>query len=192
MKNAEPSPDLAAQERHHLGLVIFLVSLAVLFTASLVGYLFTRLAMPAGSVHLPLGLWLSTVVLLLAGFSIHKTQRCLLDRQFDRGRRWLNATFGLSLAFLIIQAPCVLLLLKSHWLVLNQDNFGGYGLVLALIAIHALHVIGGMVPLAWQTYRAHYHNLSAAQASSLRSCALYWHFLDVVWLLMFALFLFTG
>ncbi|NKB70400.1 MAG: hypothetical protein GKR89_25295 [Candidatus Latescibacteria bacterium] len=191
MQNAEPTPDLAAQQRHHLGLVIFLVSLAVLFAASLVGYIITRLAMPEGSVDLPAGLWFSTVLLLLSGLTIHKTQTSLHQDQFTWAHRWLKATFALSLAFLIVQAPCVLFLLESHWRVLNQENFGGYGLVLALIAIHALHVIGGMVPLAWQTYRAHFHGLSRAQAPNLRSCALYWHFLDGVWLIMFALFLLT-
>ncbi len=60
-----------------------------------------------------------------------------------------------------------------------------YGLVMFLILVHALHVIGGMVALgivAWFGYRGAYDHESHA---GVRNCTLYWHFLDIVWIVMF-------
>lgn len=61
-----------------------------------------------------------------------------------------------------------------------------------LIALHAAHVVGGLVPLGIVTGRALRGWYDARHAEGVRSCALYWHFLDVVWLTMFGLLYLTG
>ncbi|MGN6506488.1 MAG: cytochrome c oxidase subunit 3 [Tepidisphaeraceae bacterium] len=62
-----------------------------------------------------------------------------------------------------------------------------YALVMALILIHALHVVGGLVALgivAYHGYRGFYDH---EQHAGVTNCVLYWHFLDAVWILMFTL-----
>ena len=67
-----------------------------------------------------------------------------------------------------------------------------YGLTLTLIAIHAFHVIGGLLPLTVLALRNLREGLTFSDRISIQTCALYWHFLEIVWILMFGTFLILG
>ena len=190
-------PDSAAEvtPAQRLGMVLFLVSLAVLFAAGVVGYLVIRgrsgSALPPGSIELPAGLWASTAVLLGSGLT---TRAAVLNlrRGSPAGlRRWLSFTWALGAVFMAIQTPCMVDLLNSHEVALEQKNVSIYGIAAALILIHALHVIGGMAPLSWLTLQALRHRLGPARRSAVHLWATYWHFLEVVWIILLALFFFT-
>ena len=60
-----------------------------------------------------------------------------------------------------------------------------------ITALHALHLLGGLV--AWgRTMAKVRRGLEVTEVRmSVELCAVYWHFLLVVWLVMFCLFLFT-
>ncbi len=176
-----------------LGMMLFLASLTVLFAAGVVAYLFIRLrsptAPPPGQIQLPLGLWISTAVLLGAGLTVHAAQRSARQGRMHTAQRWLGWTCGLSVAFIIIQTPSMMKLLATHRWALAQHHTGIYGLTFALIIIHALHVLGGLVPLGFLTYKALYNRLGHQHQPLVRACAIYWHFLEVVWVLLFGVFL---
>lgn len=72
---------------------------------------------------------------------------------------------------------------------LFQQRLALYGLVFFLVLIHALHVFGGIIALArtWQQARRGVYDHEHYQP--VRHVALYWHFLDAVWLAMFFTFL---
>jgi heme/copper-type cytochrome/quinol oxidase subunit 3 len=48
-----------------------------------------------------------------------------------------------------------------------------------------------MVPLSWLTLQALRHRLGPARQPAVRLWATYWHFLEVVWLILLAVFLIT-
>jgi len=56
-----------------------------------------------------------------------------------------------------------------------------------LTGTHALHVIGGLVLLAVVTYKAFRGDYTSVYHPGVRYSAMYWHFLDAVWLIMFTL-----
>ena len=66
-----------------------------------------------------------------------------------------------------------------------------FGLTFCLIAIHVGHVLGGLIPLSFLAIRTFVHKLGIEQMPMVRGCASYWHFLELVWLAMFAAFLLT-
>lgn len=188
----DPQPDSGFR----LGLLLFLASLAVFFGASIVGYLAIRLnsplAPPPGHLALPPTLWISTAALLFTGWAIH-----MADRQARAGRievlhQWLGLSLGLGAAFIAIQFPCLLALWQSHRIALAQERSALYGLTSVLIVLHALHVLGGMAPLGWLTVRAWRGTLGPAHRAGVQGCALYWHFLEVVWIVLFGMFLITA
>ena len=188
-----PAAEISPAQR--LGMILFLASLAVLFAAGVAGYLVIRgrsgSALPPGSIELPAGLWASTVVLLGSGLTTRAAVRNLRRGSADDLRRWLSSTWVLSAVFMVIQTPCMVGLLESHEVALEQKNPSIYGIAAALILIHALHVIGGMVPLSWLTLQVLLRRLSPARESAIHLWATYWHFLEAVWIILLALFLIT-
>lgn len=185
-----PAPDPA--KIRTLGLRLFLVSLAVLFAASLLGYVVYRLASPTaparGWLHLPHLLWASTIFLLVSTGLLHAAGRAA---QPDRMRNRCIAAAGAAIAFVILQTPCIVIMIRDHFQLEHEHvHTGLYGLVMFLIALHALHVIGGLISLLIIAIVS--HRRGRIDPASVRDAARFWHFLDLVWLTMFATFLLTA
>ena len=62
----------------------------------------------------------------------------------------------------------------------------------ALTALHGVHVVAGLIPMAVTTRRAYAGRYSAERHEGVTMCAMYWHFLDAVWLIIFCNLVFVG
>ncbi|MEX6503671.1 cytochrome c oxidase subunit 3 [Pseudomonas zhanjiangensis] len=75
--------------------------------------------------------------------------------------------------------------LASRGLGLEHDNF--FTLYWILTGLHFLHVLLGMLILAWMAGRCWRRAYRANDCSGLESGVLYWHMVDLVWVLLFPL-----
>jgi heme/copper-type cytochrome/quinol oxidase subunit 3 len=166
---------------------IFLATLAVLFVAAIVGYLVVRTKAtdwpPPGMPRLPAGLGLATLVLLAASVTVQGSLRAIRRGQRTASARWLAATLGLSVAFLAIQS-------WNWWGLIRLRLTAGSNLYaftfFMLTGLHAAHVIGGIVLLAIVLTRSARGRYDSGHHSGVTYSAMYWHFLDAVWLVLFA------
>jgi cytochrome c oxidase subunit 3 len=191
-----------------LGMSLFLVALGILFAASMLAYGLIRViasrpvvnpltqeaappaAPPLGAIDMPIGLWASTAIILLSSYTIHRAlENVRLERQ-ARFRKALLATVLLALAFLIVQAPSLGVLLADH--LTPETGHKLYGAAIFLIIVHALHFVGGIIPLVFVTAQAHAHRYDHEHFGPVKLLTWYWHFLDIVWLTMFAILLILG
>jgi cytochrome c oxidase subunit 3 len=178
-----------------LGMWFFLASLSMLFLSSMFGYILIRTHL-AGSARsapivLPRALWGSTAILLLGSLTIHRAIANIRVERIPKFHFYLYSTFFLALVFLAVQIPCLWEILRVH----NQEKLVGvglYGLVFCLIVLHALHVVGGIGAMSFVTYKTLKGRYDHENFMGIRHAALYWHFLDVVWIFMFTIFLITG
>ncbi len=168
-------------------MVLFLMSLSVLFAAAMVGYLAIRLRAdawpPPGMPGLPAGLWLSAALLLTGSGSVHWA---LTSARGDRQTMLLAAmiiTLVLGVLFLISQAVNWAALMDLH--VRPATNLYGFTFFM-LTGLHGAHVVGGLVLLIVVTTRAFRGRYGAEAHAGVVYSAMYWHFLDAVWLVMFA------
>jgi len=177
-----------------LGTVLFIASLAMLFGASMIGYL---QSLPDHvDLQLPAALWLSTFVLLGSGVTIQLAANAARRDDQPGTHLWLIATGVTTFLFLAIQTPCMIALLMDHGRFAAEAQTGVYGFTFTLIVLHAAHVIGGMAPIIWMLVRTSRDRVDTrrpaapnAAPGAVRACAVYWHFLEIVWLVMFATFL---
>jgi heme/copper-type cytochrome/quinol oxidase subunit 3 len=177
------------------GMGLFLAALGMLFAASMVAYVAIRLGpggAARGGVHLPIELWFSTGLILLSSFAFHGAVLAIRRERLGRFRGYLWATFGLALGFIAVQTPGLLNLLRQHRSMAGQGIHHLYGLVFFLVLLHALHVVGGIVAMAQVNVHAKRGRYDHEHYFGVRYAAMYWHFLDAVWLAMFAVFLATG
>ncbi|MBI1374155.1 MAG: hypothetical protein GC159_15670 [Phycisphaera sp.] len=185
---SDPQRRPDAPSLYILGTALFIASLIMLFGATMVGYL---QSIPADAhLKLPPALWLSTGVLLVSGVTIHLAARAARAADARRTFRMLAVTAGVALVFIAVQTPCMIALLHAHAQAAAASHVGVYGLTFTLIILHALHVLGGVVPMGWLLYAAKRRGRDlTARPGAIRACAMYWHFLEIVWLVMFVTFL---
>jgi len=170
---------------------LFLASLTMLFAAGLLGYAMIRLnarnKLALGSLEIPQTLWISTAIVVLASFTIQRAVTELRREHQQPFRRYLFITMLLAVAFVIVQGPSMAVLWR-HQQAMVQKRIALYGLVFFLILLHALHVLGGIISLAWTTHHARQGAYDHERYQPVSRVALYWHFLDAVWLIMFFTF----
>lgn len=205
-KQPPRQPHVVPPGTHALGMWLFLASLAILFVGGMLAYIIVRVAgtfervnpvtgevlpataPPLHTLEVPLVLWLSTAAILISSYTIHRALDNVVHERQSKFRQALIATLLLAVPFFLAQGAGLATML-------GQAAEGGSALqyaVFVLIVIHGLHVVGGLVPLIVITRQAHAGRYDHEYHSPVKGLAMYWHFLDVVWLLMFACFLVLG
>ncbi len=193
---------------HAFGMWVFLLGLAILFSATMLLYVLLRLraqeAHPLGELRGALTnakLFLSTAIVLAASVTIHVAVLRIRRERKQSFLRWLIASLVLALAFLAVQTPAMIELLGLQPPIPPDATplaEGGrpitqfYKFLFILVLLHALHVVGGVIYLVVVTRRALQGRYDHEHYTGPRHAALYWHFLDVVWLVMFGTFLLFG
>ena len=165
-----------------LGMAIFLVSLSVLFIASIVGYLIVRFRadtwQPSEAADLPRGLWISTAVILISSVTMHGALQGVRRGRMDHLHRGLLATLGLGVLFLTLQIVAWFRMVEMG--VHARSSLYAFTFYM-LTALHGLHVVGGLIPLTIATIRSGLGRYTPAHHPGVIYVSMYWHFLDVVW-----------
>jgi cytochrome c oxidase subunit 3 len=98
-------------------------------------------------------------------------------------RRWFTITFFMGLIFVLGQANEYRMQVDEG----NTISATGYGSVFYLTTgFHGLHVIGGLIAFIFFLIRTALGKFTPAQATAAIVVSYYWHFVDVVWIGLFA------
>jgi cytochrome c oxidase subunit 3 len=107
-------------------------------------------------------------------------------RANDRTRflRAMSVTVVLGAIFLLFQGIDYTIL-GSEGLTLSSGTYGTT--YYTLTGFHGAHVFGGVIMLSVVLYRGMAGQFSAKHYDAVEAASLYWHFVDVVWILLFSL-----
>lgn len=168
-----------------LGLRVFLAVIAVLFSILVVAYSERMSLGDWRSLPDPWLLWPNTFVLILSSIALQSACVGARKGQRDRVKTGLIAGGAFAFAFLLGQLLVWRDLVGSGYFAASNPAYAFFYL---LTAIHGLHLVGGLV--AWGRTSAKLWRDDRELGKlrlSVEMCAVYWHFLLVVWLVLFAL-----
>jgi cytochrome c oxidase subunit 3 len=99
-------------------------------------------------------------------------------------RQWFLLTFFMGLIFVLGQANEYRMQVQHEHMTLSSS---GYGSVFYLTTgFHGLHVIGGLLAFLYFLARTAMGRFTPAQATAAIVVSYYWHFVDIVWIGLFA------
>ncbi len=173
-----------------LGVWLFLASEAMLFGGLISAYVFLRVGAAPGEFgqgleEVPLASF-NTLVLLASSLTVTLSLWALREGHLERYRAMLGATVILGSIFVIIKGVDY-----AHKFSLGFYPASNtyYAIFYTLTGVHALHVIGGVIVAGslwlrggriWKAEPDHFRSRAAATA-------LYWNFVDGVWIVLFLL-----
>ncbi|AGB16533.1 heme/copper-type cytochrome/quinol oxidase, subunit 1 [Halovivax ruber XH-70] len=171
------------------GVWVFLASDVIVFGAAIGAYVFMRLWSGWGTFHtIPNYTWpglLNTYVLLTSSFTVILAL-VMAERSNKKGvLATLGATIILGIGFLGIKG--------WEWAGKFADGdywFSGleYSMYYVTTGLHALHVIMGLLIGIFMLYRVYTIDAYLGDNRHLEYFGLYWHFVDIVWVILFPLF----
>ena len=175
-----------------LGMMLFIASEVMFFAALFAAYFNARATLPVfppegadfiDAFKFPFLPVLMTIILLTSSLTMQwATMRI---RRGDRTglNRAIALTLILGLAFLVLWASEYALLLTEHDFGIDSGIYGT--LFYTLTGFHGAHVIGGVIGLAVILSRGLAGQFTRQHHVAVEAVHYYWHFVDVVWVLLF-------
>jgi cytochrome c oxidase subunit 3 len=169
-----------------IGLGVFLAVVGALFALFLSAYAMRMNMADWRPLPAPGVLWLNTGLLVLSSVAMQWAQVNARRGDIEGVQTGLLAAGALALAFLAGQIIAWRQLdAAGYYLASNPANTFFY----LLTALHGLHLLGGVVALGRTTAKA-WRGLAVEKLRlSVELCAMYWHFLLLIWLILFGLVL---
>jgi cytochrome c oxidase subunit III len=165
-------------EGYRIGIWLALASVTMMFLALTSAYVVNRAQVPP--LEFPSIFILSTSVIILSSVTFELTRRALRKRNERSFARWLSLTAILGLTFLVAQALAWRQLIKAGFFV-NTNRHSGFAYIFT--GLHAVHLLGGIIGLGYVVTRTRMGNWTALRRrASVDAAAIYWHFLDGLWI----------
>jgi len=191
---AEPSPqpampfEASSGRNAMIGLVLFIAAMSFAFAALIYAYLIVRQDFAGQAVAVPVWLWVSTFVILVSSVTLQSSQMLAKLNNTRHARRALAVSLVLGWLFAVLQAPGLWELIAAHQF--GQDSSARlYRLIFIIVAVHGAHALGGLIYMTLTLWHARGRPVDARQAPRLRNLCIYWHYLAILWLILFGVFL---
>ena len=143
--------------------------------------------LPAGT-H-PVDAWdvpfLNTLILLLSGCTVTWAHHCVREGDNRTATKALALTVALGILFTSLQAyEYIHTIYSPQGFQITSGIFGSTFYMAT--GFHGFHVMIGTTFLIVCTFRAYYNQFRPDKHVGFEAAAWYWHFVDVVWLFLFA------
>lgn len=185
--SVETRPDTGLHNAK-LGIWLFIASEMMLFAGLLAAYVLIRAGSSAWPQHdrpVVTGA-INTAILVASSMTMVLAWAALKTDDWTRHRRYLALTILLGTAFLVVKSFEYAQHIRAGE---GPSTDVPLGLYFTLTGLHALHVLGGLLGLAyflgpgarlWRRRPDHF-------AIRIEAIGLYWHFVDMVWMFLFPL-----
>ncbi|HEX4066912.1 MAG TPA: cytochrome c oxidase subunit 3 [Acidobacteriaceae bacterium] len=168
------------------GIAVTIATEATLFVCLFASYFYLETNKNRWLVDKPPKLLLAFVmlaVLMSSSFVLHWGERQVKKQRYGRARLSLVITILMGMVFLTIQAFEYM----DHWKELTpySDSYGS--IFYTITTFHAAHVIVGLLMLLYTLVLPRYSPALRSPYRPYHVAALYWHFVDIVWLFVVGL-----
>ena len=172
-----------------LGVRTIMVVSTVIFSLFVVSYSDRMLVHDWRSLSEPWLLWINTVILIFTSFVFHKAKILSDKNEFEKAKNYLFLVGFLTFAFITGQ-----LLVWQYYVNLGQyaSTNPANAFFYLFTALHGVHVLGGLFFWGRATTKLFTKNFSVLKIKqAIELCAIYWHFLLIVWFILFGLMIAT-
>jgi cytochrome c oxidase subunit 3 len=159
-----------------------MVSMVMLFAGLTSGYIVRQAEGNWFVFELPFEFMLSTVFILLSSGSMYYATSAVQRNDNKALVTGLIITLGLGLAFTFTQFLAWSKLVESG--IFFTGNPSG-SFLYVLTGLHLAHLGGGLIYLIYVTFRSIQGKFNAESHLPVQLCAIFWHFMDFLWIYLF-------
>ena len=172
------------------GLFVLLAASTMVFAALTSAFVVRRgMSDDWASMSKPPILWLNTAVLLVSSIVLDRSRHALKAGDRTRFNLWWTAATALGILFLLGQAFAWRELRDAGIYVASNPSSSFF---YVLTASHAFHLLGGVAALVYVDVQAWRLRLGPAKRTAIDVTAVFWHFLDGLWVYLMVLFYVWG
>lgn len=184
---------------HQILLYVSMIGSGVIFLFMIVAFTASRPEqMDFLKIEFPKSFIISTLVLLSSSFTVARVYPAFLNDNIEEIKKWLGITFLLGLLFSVLQFTGWQELQAKN-ILFNGQRSGAYLYVIS--GMHVIHMAGVLIFALYLLMEAHNISKDAVkhlmyatnpyQKVKFKMLNDFWHFVDVLWIVLFIYFLFS-
>jgi cytochrome c oxidase subunit III len=139
--------------------------------------------------QLPTAFFYSTLVIIGCSITFHLAKKAIQKDNQRATTSFLLATFALGILFVVLQFVGFGQIVESGYYFTGAESSITTTFLYIVTVVHLLHLAGGLIALCVIVFKQLKGKYNASQTLGIELGAMYWHFLDLLWIYLF-LFLF--
>ena len=171
---------------YKLLLVFAMISMTMMF-AGLTSALVVSKSRPdwMKNFQLPSSFFVSLVVIILCSITMHFAKSAIKNNNRSLTTKLLWATLALGSAFVYFQFQGFTQLFENHLYPVGGSGSITISFLYVLVYVHLAHLAGGIISLLIIIYNHFKQKYNSSQFLGIELGAMYWHFLDFLWIYLF-------
>lgn len=181
---------IAKQKSAKPMLWVSMISMTMMFIGLTSAYIVSSKRDDWVSFDLPPSLFTSTLLILLSSITFYLAQRSIKNNKREQTTVFLILTFLLGIGFVYFQFQGFHELINAGLYLTGKGSLVSSSLLLVISFAHLLHVLAGFIVLLTVIYNHFKKRYNATEMLGLELGAIFWHFVDILWILLFLFFYF--
>ena len=166
---------------------LFLLSVVMIFASLTSGYIVRKAEGNWVDFELPPIFWVTTIILVLSSVTHQIAFYHAKRDNLDQVKGWMIITSLLGFGFLVTQFYGWVYLVGINVYFVGNNVAGSF--LYVLTGLHALHLISAIIFVLIITFKTFQFNVHSKNILGIELSTTYWHFLDALWLYLFAFLL---
>tara|TARA_R110002073_G_scaffold40547_5_gene115313 strand:- start:471905 stop:472465 length:561 start_codon:yes stop_codon:yes gene_type:complete len=171
-------------------LYISMVSMVMMFAGLTSAYIISRKREDWVSFELPQALYISTLLIILSSLTFILAKRSIKKDKRQQTSIYLLATLLLGLGFVYFQVEGFYQLRAAGFYAAGKDSVVSGALLVVISLMHLVHIFAGLLVITVVIYNHFKQRYNSSLFLGLELGAIFWHFVDILWVLLFVFFYF--
>lgn len=162
-----------------------MISFIMVFAGLTSAYIVSKSRPDWQPITIPTPFFISTIVILASSLTYFLTIRFTKQDNRQMATIFLITTFILGLAFVYFQFEGYKSLTQQGLFPTGPTSTINTSFFFAIVFIHFLHLFGGLISMLVVIYNNSKQRYNATETLGLELSAMFWHFLDFLWIYLF-------
>ena len=135
--------------------------------------------------QLPSAFYFSTIAILGCSVTFHLAKKAIQKGNQSRTTSFLLATLALGISFVVLQFVGFGQIVANGYYFTGSASSITTTFLYIVVLVHLIHLAGGMISLLIIIYNHFKQKYNSTQTLGIELGAMYWHFLDFLWVYLF-------
>jgi len=135
--------------------------------------------------QLPTAFYFSTLAIVLCSVSMHLAKKAIEKDNRKATGNFLLLTLGLGISFVILQFKGFGQIVEAGYYFTGPESNIATTFLYVIAVLHLAHLAGGLISLLIIIYNHFKQKYNSSQLLGIELGAMYWHFLDFLWVCLF-------
>ena len=141
--------------------------------------------------ELPQLFYVSTAIILISSITMNWTLASVKQNNFKNVKTAASLTLFLGVGFIVCQFYAWGALVDQKVFFAGKSSSGSGSYLYALTGLHLAHLLFGVIALMVVWIKSMGQKYNSENFLGIRLCAIFWHFLDALWIYLFLFLLFV-